>query len=121
MDDSGSRHYLGNETRSQNAAILEDTVLYIRRSGGSISKIAAMKNAVGNFIDQVTANATGDPATNEDDVTHRIGIVKFSGNESDQIGNDTYRSDGNTYNYSQVVQDLTSVTGNVQSLKKYGQ
>lgn len=117
VDDSGSRHYLGNETRSQNAAILEDTVLYIRRSGGSISKIAAMKNAVGNFIDQVTANATGDPATNEDDVTHRIGIVKFSGNESDQIGNDTYRSDGNTYNYSQVVQDLTSVTGNVQSLK----
>lgn len=117
VDDSGSRHYLGNETRSQNAVILEETVLYTRRSGGTISKIAAMKNAVGNFIDQVAANATGDPATNEDDVTHRISIVKFSGNENDEIGDDTYRSGGNTYNYSQVVRDLTSVTGNVQSLK----
>ena len=98
VDDSGSRHYLGNETRSQNAAILEDTVLYIRRSGGSISKIAAMKNAVGNFIDQVTANATGDPATNEDDVTHPPGFFQFSGKGSEQIGKVTFRSVGKTYN-----------------------
>lgn len=118
VDDSGSRYYLGNETRSQNAVILEDTVLYTRRSGGSISKIAAMKNAVGNFIDQVAANATGDPATNEDDVTHRISIVKFAGSSTDSVGNDTYNDWFYTYNYSQVVKDLTEVSGsNVQVLK----
>lgn len=118
VDDSGSRHYLGNETRSEDATILEDTVLYTRSNGGSIPKMTAMKNAVGNFIDQVAANAAGDPTITEDDVTHRISIVKFAGDSTNSIGNDTYYDWSYTYNYSQVVKDLTEVSGNnIQELK----
>ena len=118
VDDSGSRHYLGNETRSEDATILEDTVLYTRSNGGSIPKMTAMKNAVGNFIDQVAANAAGDPTITEDDVTHRISIVKFAGDSTNSIGNDTYYDWPYTYNYSQVVKDLTEVSGNnIQELK----
>ena len=59
-----------------------------------------------------------DPATNEDDVTHRISIVKFAGSSTDSVGNDTYNDWFYTYNYSQVVKDLTEVSGsNVQVLK----
>lgn len=35
--------------------------------------------------------------------------MKFSGNKTDKVGNDTYREDGNIYNYSQTVKELTSV------------
>ena len=38
----------------------------------------------------------------------RVGLVKFAGNEKDKIGDDTYRSGGYTYNYSQIVSDLTA-------------
>ena len=34
--------------------------------------------------------------------------MKFAGNEKDKIGDDTYRSGGYTYNYSQIVSDLTA-------------
>lgn len=38
----------------------------------------------------------------------RVGLVKFAGDEKDKIGDDTYRSGGYTYNYSQIVSDLTA-------------
>ena len=37
--------------------------------------------------------------------------MKFSGKKSNQVGNDTYREDGYTYNYSQVMKNLTSCVG----------
>lgn len=109
VDDSGSRHYLGNKTRSEGATILEGTVLYTRSNGGSIPKMTAMKNAVGNFIDQVAANAAGDPTITEDNVTHRISIVKFADDSyMDRIGDDR-QNDRNRYNYTQIVKDFTDV------------
>lgn len=38
-----------------------------------------------------------------------IAIVKFAGNKRDTVGNDTYRDGRYTYNYSQIVKDLTTV------------
>ena len=38
----------------------------------------------------------------------RVGLVKFAGDETNKIGDDTYRSGGYTYNYSQIVSDLTA-------------
>ena len=37
--------------------------------------------------------------------------MKFAGKKNDQVGNDTYRDGGYTYNYSQVMKNLTSCVG----------
>lgn len=75
-----------------------------------ITKLNALKIAVKRFID--TANAASDPAH-----PNRISIIKFAGTKNSAIGNDTYTENGYTYNYSQIVQGLTDVNGNVTTLK----
>ncbi len=59
------------------------------------SKLDALKEAVNSFIDDV---ATKSPNS-------QISIVKFAGDKSDSVGNDTYGS----YNYTQIVTKLTKV------------
>lgn len=75
-----------------------------------ITKLNALKLAVKHFID--TANAASDPAH-----PNRISIIKFAGTKNSAIGNDTYKENGYTYNYSQIVQGLTDVNGNASTLK----
>ena len=65
-------------------------------------RIVALKSAVNAFIDEVAKK-------NTDDIGHRISIVKFAGDQKDDVGDDTYREDGYTYNYSQIVKNLTTV------------
>ena len=113
-DDNGIRHSLGEPARDEDSTILSNTVLYTRRNDGSTSKLSAMKTAVNSFIDQVAENAAGDTSTTEDNVIHRISIVKFGSDNRDSVGNGHNRSG---YNYSQVVKDLTEVSSNVQELK----
>ena len=113
-DDNGIRHSLGEPARDEYSTILSNTVLYTRRNDGSTSKLSAMKTAVNSFIDQVAENAAGDTSTTEDNVIHRISIVKFGSDNRDSVGNGHNRSG---YNYSQVVKDLTEVSSNVQELK----
>lgn len=82
-------------------------------------KLTALKNAVNNFIDQVAAKET-------DGVTHRISIVKFAGETTDKVGNDTYdvttgiwpNEETNTYNYSQIVKGLTDAKSGQAKLKE---
>ena len=103
---------LGTTSRNQNANLWTGT-LYTRQEI-TTSKMEAMQSAVNGFIDQVAENAAGA----DNDVTHRISIVKFAGSSTDSVGNDTYNDWFYTYNYSQVVKDLTEVSGsNVQVLK----
>lgn len=87
--------------------------LYIRKTD-SKEKLEAMKTAVNHFIDSVAAQRNG-----ETPVAHRISIVKFAGNPSDKVSNDTYKENRHTYNYTQKVRELTDVTaaGSVDSLK----
>lgn len=63
----------------------------------------AMKQAVNTFIDNVAKKAK------DEDVEHRIAIVKFAGDSTDDVGDDTYKDGGYRYNYSQVVKELTAV------------
>ena len=63
----------------------------------------AMKQAVNTFIDNVGKKAK------DEGVEHRIAIVKFAGKSTNTVGDDTYKEDGNRYNYSQVVKELTAV------------
>lgn len=58
-----------------------------------------LKSAVSTFIDNVAKES---PDSN-------IAIVKFAGNKWDTVGNDTYEKGRYTYNYSQIVQNLTTV------------
>lgn len=62
------------------------------------TKIAALKSAVNSFIDIIA----------KDNPTSKIAIVKFAGDTSNDIGNDTYWSGGYTHNYTQIVKNLTT-------------
>lgn len=76
---------------------------------GTKKRLAALKEAVNAFLDE--AANTNTEAGSE---LVRVGLVKFAGDETDEIGNDTYRSGRYTYNYSQIVSDLTA---NMSGLK----
>lgn len=77
---------------------------------GRYTKIASLKSAVKNFIAEVAKKNKG---TNGETVGHKISIVKFAGDESTEIGNNTYTEGfwpfSHTYNYSQIVKNLTAV------------
>ncbi len=88
-------------------------------------RIDALKKAVKGFIDKVADNNL---ATAENPVGHRISIVKFAGDKTDVVGNDTYEDWGWNHNYSQIVKGLTPVNaaekevleGAVNALKPAG-
>lgn len=72
-------------------------------------RLDALKEAVKAFLDE--AANTNTEAGSE---LVRVGLVKFAGDKTDKIGDDMYRSGGYTYNYSQIVSDLTA---NMNGLK----
>ena len=77
-------------------------------NGDSTKRIDALKVAANSFIDEIAKqNANiSDPAQQ-----HQVSLVKFAGKISNQVGNDTYRDGRYTYNYSQVMKNLTSCVG----------
>ena len=85
-------------------------VQFYQRSGNGASqkKIDALKTAVNGFIDNVAKNSPNS----------QIAIVKFAGDKTNQVGNDTYREGGYTYNFSQIVRNLTTVDANGQTTLK---
>ena len=66
-------------------------------------RLVALKEAVKAFLGEA-ANTNTEAGS---ELVH-VGLVKFAGNEKDKIGDDTYRSGRYTYNYSQIVSDLTA-------------
>lgn len=83
--------------------------------GDSTKRIDALKNAAKSFIDTIAKQNEGIEGV---DRQHKVAIVKFAGNETDKVGNDTYRSGVHSYNYSQTMQGLTACTvGGAKSLK----
>ena len=83
--------------------------------GDKTERIEALKSAAKGFIDTI---AKQNESIEGVDRQHKVAIVKFAGNETDKVGNDTYRSGGHSYNYSQTMQGLTACTvGGAKSLK----
>lgn len=74
--------------------------------GDSTKRIDALKAAANSFIDKI---AESNGKISDESLRHNVSIVKFSGKKSDRVGNDTYRSGGYTYNYSQVMKNMTTV------------
>lgn len=78
-------------------------------------RIDALESAASSFIDTIAKQNEGIEGV---DRQHKVAIVKFAGKKSSKIGNDTYRDGGYTYNYTQVMKDLTDCSGgNVKALK----
>lgn len=88
-------------------------------------RIDALKKAANAFIDEIaTQNASISDASKQ----HQVSIVKFAGKKSNKVGNDTYRKDGYTYNYSQVMKSMAecnettkgSFEGTINAIKPAG-
>lgn len=72
---------------------------FYTRTESTTKKIDALRSAVNGFIDSVAAKSANS----------QIAIVKFAGDKTDTVGNDTYWEGRYTYNYSQIVRNLTTV------------
>lgn len=75
-------------------------------------RIDALKNAANAFIDEI---ATQNASISDASKRHQVSIVKFAGKKSNKVGNDTYRKDGYTYNYSQVMKNMTACSETTKS------
>ena len=83
--------------------------------GDRTKRIDALKSAANSFIDTI---AKQNESIKGVDRQHRVAIVKFAGDKSNDIGNDTYRDKGYVYNNTQVMKDLIDCSGsNVKALK----
>lgn len=80
--------------------------------GDTTKRIAALQSAANSFIDEIAKqNATVKDAAKQ----HQVAIVKFAGNKTDKVGNDTYRDGRFEYNYSQVMKQLAPCTNDTKS------
>lgn len=102
-----------------------DIVLVLDVSGsmadnlsGGPKKIDALKTAVNGFI---KATADENATISDQGQRNRIALVKFAGEESPEVGNDT---DWQGYNYTQIVSNLTDevsgLTNTVKGLRASG-
>lgn len=92
-----------------------DWNLYDRTVRETKSYMEALKDSAKSFIDAVAEKNTEltDPSKG-----HRISVVKFAGSENDKIGNDFYKKDGFTYNYTQIVEPMQLVDEDAQQQLK---
>lgn len=104
-------------------AVPLDIVLVLDVSGsmeedfgtGSQTKLDSLKVAVNNFLDEAAKVNNG---ISDNDKKINVSLVKFAGKKNVEIGDKTYRENGYTYNYSQIVTSLTSCDNtHVNSLK----
>jgi len=101
----GYTHKESNRLTPKTDSNSSGTQFYVKEA--CTSRLSALKTAVGNFIDQVADKET-------DTVKHNISIVKFASGKSSTVGNST---DGNGYNYSQIVMNLTDAEAGQKELK----
>ena len=109
---------------TQTEPIPLDVVMVLDASGSmsdpmgrtdATKRIDALKAAVSKFIEKA---ATKNAQISDESKKIRLSIVKFAGDTSTYTGNDTYRDGGYTYNYSQIMQNLTVCEGTgAQQLK----
>ena len=84
--------------------------------GDRTKRIDALKSAANSFIDTIAKQNESIEGVNRQ---HKVAIVKFAGKKSNDIGNNMYRDGGYSYNYTQVMKELTYCSGsNADDLKK---
>ena len=75
-------------------------------------RIDRLKEAVNDFID---SSAKENDKRADENKQSRIAVIKFAGEESDKIGNETYRQGQYSYNYTQVVSGYKAYTSRDKS------
>lgn len=97
-----------------------DIVLVLDASGSmddnmsdDTKRIDALKSAANGFIGEIADQNKG---ISDESKQHQVSIVKFAGNKTAAVGNDTYRSGGYTYNYSQVMKTMSPCNNTTQSV-----
>jgi len=117
MIGDGSQYLLNLETFVKGEATYAtaksqdmDIVLVLDVSGSMAGdKLTKLKEACSAFITTIRNDAR------DHNAVHRIAVVKFAGNKSTAIGDDKYTSGRNSYNYSQIVSNLTTDTTAVRN------
>lgn len=109
-----------------------DIVLVLDASGSmddpmnrndNTKRIDALKKAANDFVTTIAEQNQG---ISDSSKQHQVSIVKFSAKKSAAVGNDTYREDGYTYNYSQVMKamspctDAAAFTSTISSIRPAG-
>ena len=93
-----------------------DIVLVLDASGSmddpmnrndNTKRIDALKKAANDFVTTIAKQNQG---ISDSSKQHQVSIVKFSGDKSAVVGNDTYTKGGYTYNYSQVMKTMSPCT-----------
>lgn len=119
---NGQGTSLGNSNSATGTIITTSNGYYgygaVRVATGT-SRMTALKQATGEFIDEIEKNDKEkiNGGDRPERLHNRIAIVKFASNSIDTVGDNTYTDNGNTYNRTQIVRDLTLVEGNVDNLK----
>ena len=97
-----------------------DIVLVLDASGSmdhnmsdGTKRIDALKSAANGFIGEIADQNKG---ISDESKQHQVSIVKFAGNKTAAVGNDTYRSGGYTYNHSQVMKTMSPCNNTTQSV-----
>ena len=78
----------------------------------STKRIERLKGAVNDFIDR---SAKENDKRADENKQSRIAVIKFAGEESDKIGNETYRKGQYLYNFTQVVSGYKAYTSSDKS------
>ena len=73
----------------------------------STKRITILKDSINQFIEGFAENNS---KINQANKQSRISIIKFSGDKSDKVGNETYKNSQFTYNYTQVMSNFFTVT-----------
>ena len=81
-------------------------------SADRTKRIDALKAAVNSFID---SSATVNDKRADENKQNRIAVVKFAGNKTSKVGNDRYRQNLYSYNYTQVVSGYKAYTSGNKS------
>ena len=109
---------------NQKNNIPRDIVLVLDVSGSmedpitstdTTKRITILKDSINQFIESFAENNS---KQSDEKYQSRISIIKFAGDKSDKVGNDTYTENRYRYNYTQIMNNFFTATNeNKEQLK----
>lgn len=76
-------------------------------STDTTKRITILKDSINQFIEEFAKNNS---KQSDEKYQSRISIIKFAGDKSDKVGNDTYTENRYRYNYTQIMNDFFTAT-----------
>ena len=76
-------------------------------STDTTKRIKILKDSINQFIEGFAKNNS---KQSDEKYQSRISIIKFAGDKSDKVGNDTYTENRYRYNYTQIMNDFFTAT-----------